>query len=173
MHAGHSLHLSPDFRQVRLKSGMGEAVIQCILDNEDLQYNGAFSWSGPALNDGALQTGHASTTLENSGTVSTLTIYNVVASDRGQYNCSYAGARASTSLVVVGTYLLHHAMYTVRTYIILCVIISLQPSLNWPKLLWLILTCGIKINYKYYDRVTCEHIIRHLFSFTLQQIQSS
>ena len=125
MHAGHSLHLSPDFRQVRLKSGMGKAVIQCILDNQDLQNNGVFSWSGPAL-----QTGHASTTLGNSGTASTLTIFNVVASDEGQYSCSYAGARASTRLVVVGTYLIIDytmQMYIVHTYNI-CVIISLQPS---------------------------------------------
>ena len=80
---------------------MGEAKIQCILNNQDLRNNGVFSWSGPAL-----QTGHASTTIDNSGTVSTLTIYNVVASDEGQYSCSYAGAQDSTQLVVVGTYLI-------------------------------------------------------------------
>lgn len=103
---------------------MGKATIQCILDNQDFQYNGVFSWSGPAL-----QAGHASITLDNSGTVSILTIYNVVASDEGQYSCSYAGAQNSTQLVVVGTYLIIDytmQMYIVHTYI--CVIISLQPS---------------------------------------------
>ena len=74
-------------------------MIQCLLDNSDLGNNGVFSWSGPALNS---QEGHTSTSLDPSGTVSTLVIYNVAAGDAGEYNCSYAGAKVSTTLEVVG-----------------------------------------------------------------------
>ena len=76
-------------------------VTQCVLDNDDLGNNGTFSWSGPALAETS-QDGHTSISLDSSGTMSTLAIYNVVSGDAGEYNCSYAGAEVSTTLVVVG-----------------------------------------------------------------------
>ena len=76
-------------------------MIQCVLDNDDLGNNGVFSWSGPALVETS-QDGHTSVSLDSSGTVSTLAIYNVVSGDAGEYSCSYAGAEVSTTLVVVG-----------------------------------------------------------------------
>ena len=75
-------------------------MIQCILDDDDLGNNGAFSWSGPALAETS-QDGHTSISLDSSGTVSTLAIYNVVPGDAGEYSCSYAGVEVSTTLVVV------------------------------------------------------------------------
>ena len=76
-------------------------MIQCALDNDDLGKNGAFSWSGPALAE-TNEEGHTSITLDSSGTVSTLAIYDIVPGDAGEYSCSYAGDGISTTLVVVG-----------------------------------------------------------------------
>ena len=78
-------------------------MIQCLLENNDLGNNGVFSWSGPALT--SLEE-HTSTSLDSSGTVSTLAIYNVAPGDAGEYSCWYAGARVSTTLEVVGKSLL-------------------------------------------------------------------
>ena len=97
---GQSLQISPSSSRspVRFVSG-SRAVIQCFLDNNDLGNNGVFSWSGLALTS---QERHTSTSLDSSGTLSTLTIYNVAPGDAGEYSCSYAEAQVFTTLNVIG-----------------------------------------------------------------------
>lgn len=101
---GQSLHFSPNLTQVRFESGRRVAEIKCLLDGGDFgNNNGAFTWTGPARDNSAVM-GHTSISLDGSGTVSTLTINNIVVGDEGQYSCSYAGAQVFITLVVVGTY---------------------------------------------------------------------
>ena len=121
---GQSLHFSPNQPQVRFESGRRVAEIECLLDNDDFGNNGAFTWTGPALDNSAVM-GHTSISLDSSGTVSTLTINNVVAGDAGQYSCSYAGAQVFITLVVVGTY--SESCYTSITTIA-CIWISHLPA---------------------------------------------
>ena len=68
---------------LRVDSG-GRVLLQCIL-GDDSTHGGSFSWTGPAIDSG-----HADITLDNSGTVSTLTIESVGRSDEGEYSCVFA-----------------------------------------------------------------------------------
>ena len=89
-----SLHISPDLSELRVDSG-GSVLLQCILDG-DSTHGGSFSWTGPAVDSG-----RANITLDNSRTVSTLTIESADRSDEGEYICSFAGVgRVSITLDV-------------------------------------------------------------------------
>ena len=68
-----------------MESGSNVAL-ECILDG-DSRPGGVFNWTGPAVDSG-----RASITLDNSRTVSTLTINVVGQSDEGRYSCSFTGA---------------------------------------------------------------------------------
>ena len=89
--AGVSLHLVPDLPLIRVDSG-SEATLQCILNGNSQETTGSFSWTfrqGEPLMSTA--DGHVTIEESISGTVSTLTINKVNASDEGEYNCSYMG----------------------------------------------------------------------------------
>lgn len=80
---------------------MRVANIECLLDSDDFGNNGIFTWTGPALDNGAVME-HTSISLDSTGTVSTLTINNVITSDEGEYSCSYGGVQVNITLIVVG-----------------------------------------------------------------------
>ena len=85
LYAGRSLHFAQRVSEISVDSG-NDAVLQCVLDG-DSTHGGSFSWTGPAIVDNV----RAATTLDSSGTVSTLTIADVRGSDEGRYSCSFTG----------------------------------------------------------------------------------
>ena len=105
---------------MRFEIGRGKAAIQCLLDNED---DGAFVWSGPAI-DNDIEMGRTSNYSDRSGTISTLIIRNIVASDAGEYSCSYGGEPVSITLVVIDNSKLPYLSITTTTCMALYVWIS-------------------------------------------------
>ena len=93
------MHLVPSLPELRVDNG-DSAELQCVLVGNSI-HGGSFTWTGPA--DGTNEDDHTTTTLSDSGTVSTLTIHGVGRDDAGQYTCSYSGLNSiSITLVVIG-----------------------------------------------------------------------